>query len=136
MYDLTNTDKDLFIFEIDDGSFAWQARFMRAIDELRALGVISNPVETGLGLWEGAVNTCYVMTKEDADLPPVKRLLSYYAADQDAFLIVHTSGTGELVDTSGGAMGAGPVRRIAIADADKHPGFTMLRSGMYVVDIK
>lgn len=128
-YDLTNTDRALVVFEIDErvdgGTLNTYARVMGAT------------VTTGKGLWEGVTSTCYVMEQQEFDR---MRSISTLVDDQDAFLVVFPGCMAELryaeLRYTDGETPTqrGVIRECSEAEAKSALGYTQLGDRYYVFD--
>ena len=132
MFDLTKLQATVIIFEIDDTTFRGQARFMRMLDEARALGDIKNDVEQGWGGWGGETSQCYIM--DHVDFLRITARATPWIADQDAVMTVDTAAHALIVDCLGTVIDSGDVIKVKTDELSAYKGYTLLRSGAYVLD--
>ncbi|URC15488.1 hypothetical protein BD1_47 [Octadecabacter Antarctic BD virus 1] len=132
MFDLTKLQAAVIIFEIDDTSFRGHARFMRLLDEARALSDIKNDVEQGWGGWEGKTSPCYVM--DYIDYAAIQSRIIPLIINQDAVMVIGILGQAVIVNSIGTEIDEGEVIKVKTDELSTYKGYTLLRSGAYVLD--
>jgi hypothetical protein len=77
---------DYVIFAIDnDADLHTNAKFLRHVDQLRAMGIIKSSMKLAIGSYLGKLERSYVLRKDDFD---GYVLGSGYVDDQESFLVL------------------------------------------------